>query len=155
MSRLSALFVVLALSGSTWAARSEAQTPPAAPPAPAASAAAPSPSLAKDARVFEMRTYYAAPGKIEALHARFRDHTLRLFQKHGMTNVGYWVPKDKPDVLVYVLAYPSREAADKAWKAFRSDPDWLAARKASEVNGPLTTKVESSYMDATNYSPMK
>lgn len=110
---------------------------------------------ANDTRVFEMRTYYAAPGKIEALHARFRDHTLKLFAKHGMTNIGYWIPKDKPDTIVYILAYPSRDAADASWKAFRADPVWQEARQASEVNGPLTTKVDSVFLDATDYSPIK
>jgi NIPSNAP len=132
-----------------------AQTPPAGQAAPAGPPAPASPLAAKGSRCFEMRTYYAAPGKIEALHARFRDHTVKLFTKHGMTNVGYWIPRDKPDTIVYILAYPSREARDKSWDAFRADPDWVNARKASEANGPLTTKVESVFMDATDYSPMK
>jgi hypothetical protein len=106
-------------------------------------------------RTFEMRTYYAHPGKIEDLHKRFREHTATLFKKHGMENVGYWVPNDKPDVLVYILAYPSKEAADASWKAFREDPEWQKARAASEANGPLVAKVESSWLRSTDYSPIR
>src|SRR5687768_17479202 len=94
-----------------------------------------SPSIARDSRFFEMRTYYAAPGKLEALHARFRNHTNGLFKKHGITLVGYWVPTDKDkgadNTLVYILAYPSREAREKSWQAFVDDPDWKAAKAAS------------------------
>jgi hypothetical protein len=123
------------------------------------SAAPPGSSLASDSRCFELRTYTAAPGKLEALHARFRDHTNALFTKHGMTMVGYWVPSD-PDkgaanTLVYLLSFPSRGARDKAWEDFRIDPAWLAARDASETGGKLTEKVESLLLTATDYSPMK
>ena len=106
-------------------------------------------------RFFEMRTYYAAEGKMDALHARFRDHTNKLFQKHGMDLVGYWQPVDKKDVLVYILAYPSREAREKSWKAFEADPDWQAAKKKSEETGRLVAKAESVYMTPTDYSPIK
>ena len=112
----------------------------------------------KDTRVFEMRTYYAAPGKMTALHARFRDHTCKLFEKHGMTIVGFWSPMD-PKVaeqkMVYILAYPSMEAAAKSWKAFSEDPDWNKARDESEKDGKLVDKVESVYLNPTDYSPMK
>ena len=111
-----------------------------------------------ETRVFEMRTYYAHPGKMNALHARFRDHTNKLFVKHGMTLIGYWSPIDSKQAeqkLIYILAYPSKEAADKSWDAFRKDPDWNAARKASEKDGPLVAKVESVYMNPTDYSPIK
>ncbi len=108
----------------------------------------------KDTRCFEMRVYYAAPGKLDELHKRFRDHTTALFKKHGMTNLGYWTPVENADLkLVYVLAYPSREARDASWKAFAADPDWQAAYKASEVNGKLVAKFESTFMQATDYSP--
>lgn len=113
---------------------------------------------AQSTRVFELRTYTAAPGKLDALNQRFRDHTVALFTKHGMTNVGYWMPQDDPlkgTTLVYVLAHQSREAAKKSWAAFRSDPDWIKARDASQKDGSLTTKVESVFMDPTDYSPMK
>jgi hypothetical protein len=111
-----------------------------------------------DARVFEMRIYYANPGKMTALHARFRDHTNKLFQKHGMTIIGFWSPikpEEAEEKLIYILAYPSKEAADKAWAAFRDDPVWKAARAASEKDGTLVKKVESVYMNPTDYSPIK
>jgi hypothetical protein len=108
----------------------------------------------KDTRSYEMRTYYAAPGKLDELHARFRNHTLKIFEKHGMVNIGYWVPLENPEnKLIYILAYPSREAADQSWKAFRADPDWQAAQKASEANGKLVARVESVFLSATDYSP--
>lgn len=111
---------------------------------------------AKD-RFFEMRTYVAAEGKFEALQSRFRDHTNALFKKHGMEVVGYWVPTDPKlkDTLVYILAYPSKEAREQAWKDFQADPDWKKALAASEKDGKLTKKVESVYMTPTDYSPMK
>jgi hypothetical protein len=108
----------------------------------------------RDERAFELRTYYATPGKLEALHARFRDHTAKLFAKHGMTNIGYWVPVDNPEnKLIYVLAFPDRQARERAWQAFSADPDWQAVRKASEANGPLVTKVDSILLRLTDYSP--
>lgn len=109
---------------------------------------------AQDNRYYEMRIYYAASGKLEDLQARFRNHTTKIFEKHGMTNVGYWVPLENPDnKLIYVLAYPSKEAREKAWKDFGSDPEWQKVQKASEVNGKLVDKVESIFMRATDYSP--
>lgn len=127
---------------------------PAPPPAPYST------SFAPDSRTFELRTYYANPGKLDALNARFREHTNALFQKHGMTLVGYWMPATPPaegtgGTLVYVLAYPSVEAREASWKAFGSDPDWIAARDASERDGKLVAKVDSVIMKATDYSPMK
>ena len=111
-----------------------------------------------DTRVFEMRTYYAQPGKMQALHARFRDHTLKLFVKHGMTNIGYWSPIDAADAekkLVYILAYPSQEAAKKSWQDFMNDPAWKKAKADSETDGPLVAKVESVFLKATDYSALK
>ena len=111
-----------------------------------------------DKRVFEIRTYTAADGKLDALHARFRDHTMQIFKTHGMTSVGYWSPQDAPlkqNTLIYILAHPSREAATKNWQAFQNDPEWQKARAESEVQGRLTTKVESVFADPTGYSPMK
>jgi hypothetical protein len=109
-----------------------------------------------DERVFELRTYYAAPGKMDALHARFRDHTCKLFAKHGMTVIGFWNPIDQADKkLIYVLAFPSEEAAAKSWQTFRDDPDWKAAKEASEKDGKLVDKVESVYMKPADYSPLK
>jgi hypothetical protein len=111
-----------------------------------------------DNRVFEMRTYYAAPGKMEALHARFRDHTNKLFIKHGMTPIAYWSPinkKDAEEKMIYVLAFPSKEAADKSWKDFQNDPEWKTAKAASEKDGKLVARVESVYMKPTDYSAIK
>lgn len=108
----------------------------------------------KDTRVYEMRTYYSPAGKLDALQGRFRNHTVKLFEKHGMTNVGYWTPLENPDnKLIYILAYPSSEAREKAWKAFLGDPDWLKVKKETEANGPIVAKVESVYLTATDYSP--
>jgi hypothetical protein len=106
-------------------------------------------------RYFEMRTYTANEGKAEAMHARFRNHTNKLFVKHGMELVGYWTPVDKPNVLVYILAYPSKEARAKSWADFAKDPDWIKAREESEKDGRLVAKVESVFMTPTDYSPMK
>jgi hypothetical protein len=125
----------------------------------AVAAVAPASSRTPDTRVFELRTYHAAPGKFAALHARFRDHTNALFKKHGMTIVGFWVPTDadkgSADTLVYILAFKDRDAATAAWKAFGTDPDWVTVRNASQQDGPLTTKIESVFMTPTDYSPLK
>lgn len=113
---------------------------------------------AQGARVFELRTYTTHEGKLPALQSRFRDHTVKLFTKHGMTNIGYWTPMDAPasqNTLIYVLAHQSREAAKTSWDAFRNDPDWQKARKESEAAGPIVSKVESVFMGATDYSPIK
>ncbi len=111
------------------------------------------------ARVFEMRTYYAAPGKMDDLHARFRDHTCALFKKHGMELIGFWEPVDaksgKGEKMVYILAYPSREAATASWKAFGADPAWQKARTESEKNGKLVAKVESVFLNGLDYSAIK
>jgi hypothetical protein len=109
-------------------------------------------------RCFEMRTYTAAPGKLTALHARFRDHTNALFVKHGIALVGYWTPTDgetAANTLVYILAYPSREAAAASWKAFQADPEWVKAKADSEVDGKLVDKVVSVFLKPTDYSPIK
>lgn len=108
-------------------------------------------------RVFEMRTYYAHPGKMKALHERFRNHTCKLFEKHGMVIVGFWSPTEPQEAekkMVYILAYPDRKAADKAWDAFRNDPAWQKAKAESEKDGPLVAKVESVFLDPTDYSPV-
>lgn len=114
----------------------------------------PSAAILKQNRFYEMRTYYAAPGKLNDLHARFRNNTMRIFAKHGMVNIGYWVPVDNADnKLIYVLAYPSRQAREDSWKAFGADPEWQAVAKASEANGKIVSKVETLYLEATDYSP--
>ncbi len=111
-----------------------------------------------DTRVFELRTYHAAPGKMEALNSRFRDHTCELFKKHGMTIIGFWNPTDAKDAektLIYLLAFPSQEAADRSWKAFVADPEWKKAKEASEKEGRLVEKVERVFLNPTDYSPLK
>jgi hypothetical protein len=108
-----------------------------------------------DTKVYEMRVYYAAPGKLDALHARFRDHTMKLFDKHGLTNIGYFVPvgENKDNKLVYWISAPSKEARDKSFKAFGADPEWKKAAAESEKNGRLVSKIESAFMTVTDYSP--
>jgi hypothetical protein len=110
-------------------------------------------------RVFEMRTYYTHPGRLDALNKRFREHTCKLFEKHGMELIGFWTPQDekdgKADTLVYLLAFPSRDAAKESWKAFGDDPDWKKARAESEADGPIVKKVVSVFLDPTDYSKVK
>jgi hypothetical protein len=109
-------------------------------------------------RVFELRTYTAPDGKLEALKTRFRDHTRRIFDKHGMTSIGYWVPEDAPlsqNTLIYVLAHPSREAAKKNWAEFSADPEWQKVAADSQRDGRIVTKVESVFMDPTDFSAIK
>jgi len=108
----------------------------------------------KGDRVYELRTYYANEGKLNALHARFRDHTCDLFEKHGMQNVAYWVPVDnQANTLVYIVSHASREAGKKSWGGFLKDPDWQAAYKASVRDGKLVRKIERVFLTATDYSP--
>ena len=109
-------------------------------------------------RVFELRTYTASEGNLQALNARFRNHTTQLFEKHGIKNIGYWTPVDAPlsqNTLIYLLAYPDREAAKKSWNDFRNDPDWVKAKQQSEVKGTLVSKVDSVYLEPTDYSNIK
>jgi len=111
-----------------------------------------------DSRIFELRTYYATPGKLPALHKRFRDHTFALFAKHGLELVAFFAPTDEPDrenTLVYLLAFPDREHAAQSWKAFQTDPDWIAAKSASEVDGPLLDHLDSMYFEPTAESPLQ
>jgi hypothetical protein len=113
---------------------------------------------AQSARVFELRTYHCLPGRLPALQARFRDHTISIFNKHHMTSVAYWTPQDpatKDNTLIYVLAHESRESARKNWAEFGADPEWKEVAKASEADGKIVEKVDSVFMDPTDYSPMK
>jgi len=113
---------------------------------------------AQGKHVYELRTYTAPDGKLGDLNARFRNHTLKIFERHGMKNVLYMTPQDAPDsqnTLIYVLEHQNREAAKKSWDAFRTDPEWQKVSKESTVNGPITTKVVSVFADPTDYSPMK
>ncbi len=108
--------------------------------------------------VFEMRVYTTHPGKLGDLHNRFSQHTNSLFVKHGIRLIGYWTPTEGPEsenTLIYILAYPSREAREKSWKGFMSDPDWKAAYAAAIENGKLVKKVDSKFMNATGYSPIQ
>jgi hypothetical protein len=111
------------------------------------------------AKVFEIRTYHTFPGRLDALHKRFREHTMKIFEKHGMTNVGYWVPQDSPaheSTLIYVISHASREAAKANWAAFGNDPEWKKVSADSEADGgKIVEKVESVFVDATDYSPLK
>ena len=105
--------------------------------------------------VFELRVYHAAEGKLSDLLKRFRDHTTKLFEKHGLKNVAYWTPLDDPaksNTLIYILAHPSREAAAANWKAFQADPEWIEVKEKSEANGKLIEQVDSTYMTKTDFS---
>jgi hypothetical protein len=111
-----------------------------------------------DRRVFELRTYHAMPGKLAALHRRFQDHTLALFAEHGLELVAFLAAADEPEksnTLVYLLAFADRESAATSWKAFQTDPHWIAAKTASEVDGPLVDHIDSIYLDPTAESPLK
>ena len=109
-------------------------------------------------RVFEMRTYTTLDGKLPDLEKRFRDHTIRIFEHHGMTSIGYWVPQDSPkseNTLVYIIAHESREQAKKNWDDFRNDPEWKKVSAESEANGKLVSKVESVFLTPTDFSKIK
>lgn len=105
--------------------------------------------------VYELRTYTTLEGRLPALHARFRDHTLELFGKHGIKNVGYWTPVDQPNTLVYLIAHDSAAAADKSWKSFFADPEWKKVRAASVKDGKILTGVKKQFLTPTDYSPTK
>jgi hypothetical protein len=109
-------------------------------------------------KVFELRTYTAPEGKLVDLQKRFRDHTRRIFDKHGMKSIGYWTPQDPPNsqnTLIYILEHPSREEAKKHWAEFQADPEWQKVSAESQVNGRIVSKVDSVFMEATDYSPIK
>jgi hypothetical protein len=108
------------------------------------------------ATLYELRVYHAVPGKLGELLARFRDHTTKLFEKHGMKNVAYWTPVDEPDrgnMLIYILQHTSREAATASWKSFQDDPEWKRVKEESEANGKLAEKIDSTFMALTDFSP--
>jgi hypothetical protein len=113
---------------------------------------------AQGGRVFELRTYTAPDGKLADLHARFRNHTMRIFKKHGIENIIYFAPQDAPlsqNTLIYLVAHPSREAADQNWAAFGKDPEWQKVANESQVNGKIVAKVDRIFLTPTDYSPMK
>ena len=141
LSRSAALAVVLAIAGGLfWSGLVLGE---------------PETTKTSTAMVYELRTYTTVPGRMPALHKRFRDHTMKLFEKHGMTNVIYWVPVDDENTLVYVLAHKSVEAAKESFDAFRKDPEWIKAKAESEQDGPIVLKVVSQFLTPTEYSPKK
>ena len=156
-SALLAVGMVGAAAGTVSAQTRTAQPAAAARPPQPSPACGPgqptsSKSVDKASRCFELRTYTVREGSsIELLHSRFRDHTSALFIKHGMTIVGYWQPVDKPNVLIYLLAYKDNASRDASWAAFNTDPEWVKTRTEMAVN----VQVQSQFMGATDYSPMK
>ena len=107
------------------------------------------------AEVYELRTYHTNEGKLDALKARFRDHTIRIFNRHGMVSVGYFVPEDMPDTLIYILKHPNRKVAEQHWAEFQADPEWQEKKAESEVNGVLVQKVDRVWLDPTAFSALK
>jgi hypothetical protein len=106
--------------------------------------------------VYELRVYHAAQGKLGELLARFREHTIKIFDRHGMKSVAYWTPLDEPEksnTLIYILQHPSREAAAANWKSFQDDPEWKSVHEKSEANGKLVDKVDSTFLTLTDFSP--
>lgn len=136
---LAATLSLIALAGITAAPLAAEQQPPAGPTGP----------------VFEVRTYIASAGKLDALHARFRDHTIRIFERHGMKSIAYWIPLDQRNTLVYIIQHESREAAARNWKAFSSDPEWVKVAAASNAEGNLVARVDTYFATAADYSPIK
>ena len=113
---------------------------------------------AQSEKVFELRTYKATPGNLDNLHARFRNHTTRIFRKHGMEVVGYWSPtseEERGDTLVYMLEHADQDTATASWQAFLEDPEWAEVAAASNANGQILGGIEAKYMVATDYSPMQ
>jgi len=106
--------------------------------------------------VYELRVYHTAPGKLPDLLTRFREHTIKIFDQHGMKSIAYWIPTDEPDksnTLIYILYHPSREAAAANWKSFQDDPNWKSVKEKSEANGKIVEKVDSTYMALADFSP--
>src|SRR5215467_11535498 len=108
-------------------------------------------------RVYELRTYTCNEGKLEALKTRFRDHTIRIFQKHGIESIGYWIPQGEKssNTLIYIVSHPSVEAAKKNWAEFGADPEWQKVNTESNANGKIVQKVESVFMDPADFSKLK
>lgn len=132
--------LVVGIAVAAWTAAQAAQTPTGS------------------SKVFELRTYVTHPGRLDALNKRFREHTCRLFKKHGIELVGFWTPAEGPEAqntLIYIVAFPSPEAQKKAWQAFRNDPEWVQAKTESEKDGPIVSKIESKNLTATDYSPLR
>jgi len=110
------------------------------------------------ARVYELRTYHCYEGRLEALKARFRNHTIKIFNRHGIESIGYWVPQDPEkakNTLVYIVSHPSREEAEQHWKEFGADPEWQKVRAESEKDGKIVEKVDREFLDPTDFSKLK
>ncbi len=108
--------------------------------------------------VYELRLYHPHEGKLDALKARFGDHTDAIFRRHNMKSIGYWSPEDGPDsqnLFIYILEHPSRQEAEKNWAAFQADPEWKKVKAESEANGPLVDHIDHYFMDPTNFSALK
>ena len=153
MSRIFMLCALVAVASATGGAQTPAASPPPAPPAPCGPGVTDT-NVAPGSRCFELRTYTVrseGPGSIDLLHSRFREHTTRLFKKHGIEIIGFWHATSKPNTLIYVLAYKDRAARDAAWKAFQSDPEWVKVRTEMQVGA----QIESVFMNAVDYGPMK
>lgn len=112
-------------------------------------------SSSSSGKVYELRTYTATPGNLDKILTRFRDHTMRIFEKHGMTNIGYWIPVDEEDTLIYLLAHDSQEAANRSWQDFSADPEWQKVNEESNANGPILQSVVRKYLNATDFSPIQ
>ena len=152
--RLALLTAALMLLGSGYGLGFRAGTVGLLPEA----GASPAPAVQAADRVYELRTYTAPEGKLDDLLARFRNHTMRIFEKHGMANVGYWLPQDeelRQNTLVYLISHPSRAAADQAWRDFGADPEWQRVAEESQRDGRIVSSVERMYLDPTDFSPMK
>lgn len=133
-SLLRSLPAAALLPGALWAAQDSASSKP----------------------IYELRVYHTYPGKLDDLLRRFREHTTKIFEKHGMKNVAYWTPLDEPaksNTLIYILAHSSREAAKASWNAFQNDPEWKSVQEKSEANGKIVEKVESTFLSLTDFSP--
>jgi uncharacterized protein (DUF1330 family) len=114
------------------------------------------PTMPDSATVYELRVYHIAPGKSPDLLTRFREHTIKLFDRHGMKSLAYWTPVDEPEksnTLIYILQHPSREAATANWKSFQDDPEWQSVRDKSQANGKLVEKIDSTFLSLTDFSP--
>ncbi len=107
--------------------------------------------------IHELRIYTAYPDKMGALLARFRDHTTTLFERHGITNVGYWLNTigGRSDELWYIVGFESIAQRDQAWESFRNDPDWKQVRAESEKDGPIVHHIENRILAPTDFSPLR
>lgn len=114
-------------------------------------------SAGNEGPVYELRTYTTHEGRLPALEARFRGYTMRLFEKHGMTNVGYWIPVDRPNTLIYIISHASRDAVEGNWQSFIADPEWREVARESQKDGPILIEggIQSQFMTATDYSPIR